>query len=341
MSIDVASEAGGTVIGPRQGAVGEGGAASDASVPDALLTVDDVDVLIRRAAVLLRAGGVENADHDAAVLLAHVCGVPRADVDRARLLRKRPRDLARDGNVDAMLRDFAGVLRRRAFREPLQAIVGHAPFRTIEVEVGPGVFIPRRETETVVQTALDWIVGQGIYGPRVVDLCTGTGAIGLAVAVEVPGAEVWAVELSEQSAAWAERNHRRVSRSHPGVAYAFHLVRADASSPATLATLDASVDVVISNPPYIPENRPVEQPEVRDHDPRMALYGGSADGSAIPERIIDRAVGLLRHGGLLVMEHDVTQGDQLVAYALAHGFGEARTGRDWTGRPRELVAQRA
>ncbi|WP_399552292.1 peptide chain release factor N(5)-glutamine methyltransferase [uncultured Bifidobacterium sp.] len=304
------------------------------------MTAGDVDVLVRRAAVVLRAGGVENADHDAAVLLAHVCGVTRTEIDRARLLGKALPALVRDG-VDSVLRDFAGVLRRRASREPLQTIVGHAPFRSLEVEVGPGVFIPRPETEVVVQTALDWIVGEGIYGPRVVDLCTGTGAIGLSVAVEVPGAEVWAVELSERSAAWAERNHRRVSGSHPGVAYAFHLVRGDATSPATLASLDASVDVVISNPPYIPENRPVEQPEVRDHDPRMALYGGSADGSAIPERIVDRAVGLLRHGGLLVMEHDVTQGDQLAAYALAHGFERARTGRDWSGRPRELVAQRA
>ncbi len=314
--------------------------APDSPIPDPLLDAGDVDVLVRRAAVLLRAGGVENADHDAAVLLAHVRGVPRAEVDRARLLGKALADFAGDEGRDAMLRDFAAVLRRRASREPLQSIVGHAPFRTIDVEVGPGVFIPRPETEIVVQTALDWIAGQGIYGPRVIDLCTGSGAIGLSVAVEVPGAEVWAVELSEKAAAWAQRNHRRLSRSNPGIAYAFHLVHADATSPTTLAAFDGSVDVVISNPPYIPESRPVEQPEVRDHDPAMALYGGSADGAAIPERIIDRAAGLLRKGGLLVMEHDVTQGDQLVAYALAHGFGEARTERDWTDRPRELIALR-
>ena len=112
----------------------------------------------------------------------------------------------------------------------------------------------------------------------------------------------------------------------------------DATDPNTLAELDGTVDLVVTNPPYVPESEIPEQPEVRDHDPELALYGGSPDGLLIPKRIIDRAAALLRPGGLLVMEHDISQGAALVAYAQTHGFAQAHTGHDWTGRPRYLVA---
>lgn len=115
---------------------------------------------------------------------------------------------------------------------------------------------------------------------------------------------------------------------------------ADATCPVTLATLDGTADVVISNPPYIPLTNVPQQPEVRDFDPNTALYGGSADGMMIPERIIVRAAALVRTGGLFIMEHDITQGDRTVAFARANGFTEARTHTDLTGRPRYLVATR-
>ncbi|KAB7789892.1 peptide chain release factor N(5)-glutamine methyltransferase [Bifidobacterium leontopitheci] len=236
---------------------------------------------------------------------------------------------------------FHSMVSRRAAREPLQYIVGHAPFRYLDLAVGPGVFIPRPETETVVQAGLDWITQNRLYAPRVVDLCAGSGAIGLSVVTEVRGAEVWAVELSPEAYRWTERNRETVAKRDPSAGYNYHLEQADATSPFTLPQLDGTIDIVITNPPYVPLAQIPEQPEVRDHDPDMALYGGSLDGALIPERIIERAARLLRSGGALVMEHDISQGDRLVAFAQANGFDQARTENDWTGRPRYLFAVKA
>lgn len=249
------------------------------------------------------------------------------------------------------LQRFETMMARRAKREPLQYIVGHAPFRWLDLKVGPGVFIPRPETEAVVQAGLDWLTAHGLASPRVVDLCAGSGSIGLAVATEMPGAEVWAVELASQTIVWTRCNAAATFRSGDSSASPmpdeditsfgqgrYHLLQGDATAAETLAELDGTVDAVITNPPYVPLAAIPEQPEVRDHDPALALYGGSDDGTRIPERIIDRAARLLRPGGLLVMEHDVTQGAALVAYAQSAGFATARTGQDWTGRDRFLTA---
>lgn len=166
--------------------------------------------------------------------------------------------------------------------------------------------------------------------PCVVDLCAGSGAIGLSVVSEVPGSQVWAVELSPNTAEWTRRNLSETAKKYPSIASNYHLEIADATSFATLAQLDGTVDIVITNPPYVPQTDIPEQPEVRDWDPELALYGGSMDGTLIPERIIERACRLLKPGGALVMEHDVTQGDRLVAFARATGFAAASTGQDWT-----------
>lgn len=293
-------------------------------------------VLDAAAARLARAG-VETARHDAKLLLAEAAGRSLSDVDKAVLMDDTfnqfvPSPEARD--------EFESMLGRREAREPLQHIVGHAPFRYLDLAVGPGVFVPRPETELVVQEAIDWITAHGLYSPRVVDLCAGSGAIGLAIATEVPGAQVWAVELDTQAAQWTRRNMHVVGERFPDLVANYHLEVADATCPVTLATLDGTADVVISNPPYIPLTNVPQQPEVRDFDPDTALYGGSADGMMIPERIIVRAAALVRKGGLFVMEHDVTQGDRTVAFARANGFAEARTHADLTGRPRYLVATR-
>ncbi|NEG55198.1 peptide chain release factor N(5)-glutamine methyltransferase [Bifidobacterium platyrrhinorum] len=289
----------------------------------------NVNDTIRETAARLREAGVDTPGHDAKLLLAEVAGVELRDVDKAMLMGE-----ALDFD-EGRLEEMAA---RRARREPLQHITGHAPFRYLDLKVGPGVFIPRPETETVVQAGLDWITRNGLYHPRVVDLCAGSGAIGLSVVTEVPGAEVWAVEKSPEAHAWTERNRDMVARANPVAGYNYHLELGDATSPMTLPQLDGTVDIVITNPPYVPLAQVPEQPEARDHDPDMALYGGSADGVFIPERIADRAARLLRSGGALVMEHDVTQGERLVAYARANGFAEARTENDWTGRPRFLFA---
>ncbi|KFI45373.1 peptide chain release factor N(5)-glutamine methyltransferase [Bifidobacterium biavatii] len=291
------------------------------------MTVADV---IRDAAGTLRAAGVDTPEHDAKLLLAEAAGRELRDVDKAMLMGD---EWTLDEKTTAR---FRAMVDRRAKREPLQYIVGHAPFRYLDLAVGPGVFIPRPETETVVQAGLDWLTRNRIATPRVVDLCAGSGAIGLSVVTEVRGAQVWAVELSPDAYRWTERNRDAVARRDPLAGYNYTLEQGDATSPLTLPQLDGTIDLVITNPPYVPLADIPEQPEVRDHDPDLALYGGSADGVLIPERIIMRAEKLLRPGGALVMEHDISQGDRLAAFAHANGFTEARTENDWTGRPRFL-----
>ena len=287
--------------------------------------------VIRDAAVQLREAGIETPEHDAKLLLAEAAGVELRDVDKALLMGEEL------GTAERFAR-FQSMLARRAKREPLQYITGHAPFRYLDLKVGPGVFIPRPETETVVQAGLDWLTEHGMIHPRVVDLCAGSGAIGLSVVSEVPGSQVWAVELSPNTAEWTNKNLAETAKRYPSIASNYQLEIADATSLATLAQLDGTIDIVITNPPYVPESDVPEQPEVRVWDPELALYGGSMDGTLIPERIIERAYRLLKPGGALVMEHDVTQGDRLVAFARATGFAAASTGQDWTGRDRYLFA---
>ena len=299
---------------------------SDQRRPPVLITD-----IINQASSQLREAGVETPEHDAKLLLAEAAGVELRDVDRALLMGE---ELGTTGQLAV----FRAMLDRRAKREPLQYITGHAPFRYLDLKAGPGVFIPRPETETVVQAGLDWLTKNGMIHPCVVDLCAGSGAIGLSVVSEVPGSQVWAVELSPNTAEWTRRNLSETAKKYPSIASNYHLEIADATSFATLAQLDGTVDIVITNPPYVPQTDIPEQPEVRDWDPELALYGGSMDGTLIPERIIERACRLLKPGGALVMEHDVTQGDRLVAFARATGFAAASTGQDWTGRDRYLFA---
>ncbi|MBT1178034.1 peptide chain release factor N(5)-glutamine methyltransferase [Bifidobacterium callimiconis] len=294
---------------------------------------DAIAQLLHSATATLQTAGVDTPDHDAKLLLAHAAGLSLRGIDMLMLMGR-----ALPESFDPTA--YEAMIARRAAREPLQYIVGAAPFRYLEVEVGPGVFIPRPETEIVVQAGLDWLTENGIRNPRVVDLCAGSGIIGLSVASEVPTSEVWAVELSETTYAWTDRNRTKIASEFPGVGERYHLILGDATAPETLRELDGTIDLVITNPPYVPESEIPEQPEVRDHDPELALYGGSADGLRIPERIIDRVASLLRDGGALVMEHDISQGPALCDYALVHGFGEARTGNDLTGRPRYLFAEK-
>lgn len=344
--------------------------------------------LLKKAATRLASAGIDTPEHDAKLLLAEAIGCELRDIDKAMLmgesveemLRLRPPAFAQhDGKPEqpsaqhdsvagchperspegAESKDllshplvrFEAMVARRTKREPLQYIVGHAPFRWLDLKVGPGVFIPRPETEAVVQAGLDWLAAHSLATPRMVDLCAGSGAIGLSIATEVPGAEVWAVELAEKTIAWTRRNAvetlgcdeipSKCAAGEKSTSFGqgrYHLLQGDATAAETLAELDGTVDAVITNPPYVPLAAIPEQPEVRDHDPALALYGGSDDGLRIPERIIDRAACLLRPGGLLVMEHDITQGVALVSYAKAAGFSTARTGQDWTGRDRFLTA---
>ena len=302
-----------------------------------MTTVFDV---VRSSADVLRKAGVDTPEHDAKLLLAEALHVDLRDVDKAMLMGDDTERLAGKNDAESALERFRAMLDRRARREPLQHITGHAPFRYLDLKVGPGVFVPRPETELVVQEGIDWTTSHGMYSARVVDLCAGSGAIGLSFAMEVPGSEVWAVEKSATAAEWTRRNLDETVRRHPNIAGNYHLEISDATQMPTLSQLDGTIDIVLTNPPYVPLADIPEQPEARDYDPDLALYGGSADGTLIPERIIARAAKLLRAGGLMVMEHDITQGERLAAFARTCGFVDVTVHNDYTGRPRYLTAEK-
>ena len=278
--------------------------------------------LVRQAGERLKAAGVASPEHDARALAEWLLG--------------RPLPLA-DGADAAFTAAYAQALRRREAREPLQRITGRMFFRGLELECRPGVFIVRPETEVVAGVAIEAVLARergGVAGgPLVVDLCTGSGAIAAAVAAEVPAARVIAVELADDAVVAAVA---ACERHAPG---RVRVVQADAAAPSTLANLDGSVDVVVTNPPYVPAGA-LEDVETASYDPRLALFGGGEDGLDLPVALVRRAAALLHDDGLLVMEHDAGQGRALREAALAVGFREASTGQDLTGRDRFLRAVR-
>ena len=282
----------------------------------------DLRSAVRAATTRLADAGVASAEADAVALAAHALGCTVGDVRKAMVLGAR---------VPAA---YEALVAERATRVPLQHLTGRAGFRRIELQVGPGVFVPRPETEVAAGLAIAAARAAG-ERPVVVDLCTGSGAIALAVADEVPAARVHAAELAPEAHAWAARN---VASS--GLAVDLRL--GDATSAELLAELDGTVDVVVSNPPYIPVGMVPVDAEVRDHDPEVALYGGSEDGLRVPLAVVARAAVLLRPGGVLVMEHADTQGVSLPAALGRTGlWREVRDHEDLTGRPRATVARRA
>ena len=280
---------------------------------------------VREAAARLQRAGVASARHDAEALAAHVLGRPLADV---RLAVLRGDDVTLDER-------FTALVDERCRRVPLQHLTGTAPFRGFDLAVGPGVFVPRPETEVVAQPAVEEaqrILAEASRSAVVVDLCTGSGAIAIAVAREVPHAEVHAVELDEQALAWARRN---VADLAPRV----DLRQGDAAT--ACPDLEGVVDVVVSNPPYVPPDAVPVDPEVRDHDPEVALYGLGVDGLQVPRAVIARAARLLTAGGLLVVEHADVQQDALLRTLTTSGLWDDVQGhRDLTGRPRYVTARR-
>ncbi|MEJ6490405.1 peptide chain release factor N(5)-glutamine methyltransferase [Leucobacter sp. USCH14] len=274
----------------------------------------------------MRAGGIEDPSADAELILAHVLGETRGRVQALAVMRAEIAPGAATAAQD--------LAEERARRIPLQHLTGRAPFRSIELAVGPGVFVPRPETEIVAQFAIDALQSIPDPEPIAVDLCTGSGALALALAHEVPGARVWAVELSPEAHAWAERN---VAEWGDG---RVTLVRGDATALPTiaeLAPLTGRVHVLVTNPPYVPSGMVPRDPEVRDHDPQLALYGG-ADGLDVVRSISRSARGLLVPGGTLVIEHAETQGRAIRELLLADGWRAAATHPDLTGRDRATTA---
>lgn len=281
------------------------------------MTGTPVRLLLEHASARLRSADVASPEYDAAELLAHVLGSTRGQ-----LTLVAPPHAAQE-------QSFLELVERRAARVPLQHLTGIAAFRYVDLAVGPGVFVPRPETELLAGWAID--AASPLSAPVVVDLCTGSGAIARAIADEVPRATVHAVELDEGALVWAARNlaDTGVSLTHGDLATA-------------LPELEGTVDVVVCNPPYIPlEAWESVAPEARDHDPHLALFSGD-DGLAAMRVLEVRAARLLRSGGVVGAEHADVQGESAPAVFTDTGaWSRVRDHLDLAGRPRFVTAMLA
>ncbi|MDQ3502073.1 MAG: peptide chain release factor N(5)-glutamine methyltransferase [Actinomycetota bacterium] len=279
---------------------------------------------IRTAGEQLDAAGVASPEHDARALAMHVLGLAK------------PSDLMMLDELDhAQAAAYAELVARRVQRVPLQHLTGTVGFRYIELAVGSGVFVPRPETESVVQWAVDAVRREGWANPLCVDLCTGSGTIAFALANEIPGATVHAVERDPQALEWTRRNAAlRVAAGDPEVH--LHLGSVEGCLPA----LDGRLDLVVSNPPYVATTEAhLPDPEVVDHDPAIALWAGQ-DGLDVVRLVEQAARRLLRPGGLVVVEHSDRQGGSAPElFATAGGWIEVADHRDATGRDRYVTAR--
>ncbi|MFV0493883.1 peptide chain release factor N(5)-glutamine methyltransferase [Mycobacterium sp.] len=270
---------------------------------------------IDSAAAVLAESGIGSARSDAEQLAAHLSGTDRGHL----------------AMLDPPGEEFFGRYRTavaaRARRVPLQHLIGTAAFGPVLLDVGPGVFIPRPETEAM----LEWAVAQPLpEHPVIVDACTGSGALAVALSRRWPAARVVGIDDSKTALAYARRN----------AAGRVELVRADIGAPGLLPQLDAGVDLFVANPPYIPDGTALE-PEVAQHDPHHALFGGP-DGMAVVAAVIGTAVRWLRPGGLLAVEHDDTASARTVELISDTGYFEVVVPRrDLTGRQRFVTARRS
>lgn len=279
---------------------------------------------VRSATATLADAGVLSPEHDARALAVHALGLAR------------PSDLLLVDRLDQeQAAAFDALVVRRAGRVPLQHLTGTVGFRHIELEVGPGVFVPRPETESVVQWAVDAIRAEGWTAPVLADLCTGSGTIAFALANEVPGATVHAVERDPDALAWTRRNaENRVQAGDPEVR--LHLGSVEQS----LRDRDGQCHLVASNPPYVATTEAhIPEPEVLDHDPGIALWAGE-DGLDVIRLVEQAARRLLVPGGLVVVEHSDRQGSTAPElFERAGGWSEVTDHRDLAGRDRFVSAR--
>jgi release factor glutamine methyltransferase len=288
-----------------------------AAEPRKSLLLDEIAV----AAARLAEAGVDSPRADAEQIAAHVHGVGRGELHRVPDSGFNPR--------------FWDEIARREAREPLQHITGHAYFRYLDLEVGPGVFVPRPETEVMTGWAIDRLREMDVTEPVVADLGTGSGAIALAIAQEVPRSRVHAVEADPLAREWAQRNIARCADTAPHTAGRVTLHGEDFGH--ALADLDGRVDLVISNPPYIPWGASVP-PEVGEYDPATALWGGT-DGMDAVKVVEQAARRLLRPGGLVAVEHGAPQGAAVYwVFAEERGWRDTRNHKDLARRDRFVTA---
>jgi release factor glutamine methyltransferase len=288
-------------------------------------TPPEISLAAARAATVerLAAAGIPTPEVDAELLLGHVTGLGRGELAAAIVTGRTlsPSDAEQ----------LAEIVERRAAREPLQHITGTAWFRSLRLAVGPGVFVPRPETELLVQYAIDELRALPDPHPVAVDLGTGSGAIALSIATEVPHSEVYAVENSVDAFVWARENATSTGAANATVVF-------DDLAHA-LTRLDGTVSLVVSNPPYVPDAAIPRDPEVRLHDPAHALYGG-ADGLDVVREVSATALRLVRSGGRVLIEHGELQGEAIRDLLAADGWSAPATFRDLTQRDRITSATR-
>jgi release factor glutamine methyltransferase len=267
----------------------------------------------------LARAGVASPAVDAEMLVAWVLGLSRSEL----LVRVLRGDEAGSEIVDAL----EPIVLRRESREPLQHLMGSAPFMTFELEVGPGVFVPRPETQSLAEHAIAHAQNFGVNeaGVSILDLCSGSGALAIALARAIPWANVSALEASAEACSYLERN---VAALAPDV----KVVHSSVAEFAGVVT-EHSVDMIVANPPYVPEHQVPNEPEVADFDPPMALFGGP-DGLDVVRDIVALALDALRPGGILLMEHSNLQGAEVAALLVARGFRLVATEQDLVGRDR-------
>jgi release factor glutamine methyltransferase len=283
------------------------------------LLLDEISLATAR----LAEAGVESPRTDAELIAAHLHGVPRSRLH-----------LVRDKDFDPRFWDEIG---RREAREPLQHITGLAYFRYLELSVGPGVFVPRQETEVMTGWVIEQLGAMDVAEPVVADLGTGSGAIALSVAQEVPRARVHAVEADPLARQWAERNIASCAAAAPHTSGRVTLHAADFA--VALGELAGTVDVVVSNPPYVPVGSWLP-PEVGEYDPATALWGGEDGMDAV--RVVEQAARrLLRPGGLVAVEHGAQQGAAVYwVFSEESGWQDTRNHQDLAGRDRFVTAVR-
>ncbi len=282
------------------------------------LLLDEIAIATAR----LAEAGVESPRTDAELIAARLHGVARSELHLVPDARFDPR--------------FWDDIARRQAREPLQHITGIAYFRYLELAVGPGVFVPRQETEVMTGWAIEQLAAMDVAEPLVADLGTGSGAIALSIAQEVPRAVVHAVEADPLARQWTERNIAGVAAASPHTAGRVRLHAGDFG--AALAGLDGQFDLVVSNPPYIPSGSWVP-PEVGEYDPATALWGGGKDGLDAVRVVAGTARRLLRPGGLLAVEHGAQQGAAVYwVFAEENGWRDPRNHPDLAGRDRFVTA---
>ena len=284
--------------------------------------MSDIKPLLRSAKERLAASDIQEVD--AEHLLAYVLGISRMDLHNTVRVEATLKALGDFGVIEDT---FAKLISRRAAHEPLQYLTGTAYFRHLEIEVGPGVLVPRPERELLVDAVLTHIANLEIQDEiSVIDLGAGSGALALAIATEAPRSRVIAVEKSADAIIWLKKNVAKISEN-------VRVVEGDVAD----VLPGVKCDIVIANPPYVPNNQNLPR-DVTEHEPHIALFGG-ATGLEIPKIFIDAAARLLKRGGVLAIEHTEEQGAAIDAL-LSRDFVDIALHQDLTGRPRWTSAVR-